>query len=116
MRNSALAYAAMGYFNALEHLMIRLLKFLGIALPIGPASHQKILELFQNTLNKINVQYADFDAIKRLLGFRHVATKIYGFLIDEEKLTEVIATIQVNHAVFVDLFNRVAQKVAPTEP
>lgn len=28
IRNSAIAYALIGYFNALEHLMIRLLKFL----------------------------------------------------------------------------------------
>ena len=111
MRNSAIAYACIGYFNALEHLMVRLLKFLKATLPTGPTSHQMILTQFQEALVNLSVPFTDFDALKRLLGFRHVATKIYGFLIDEEKLKEVAATIQVKHVVFIELFNKIIQKI-----
>ena len=33
-----------------------------------------------------------FQVIENLMAFRHVATKIYGFLIDANKLSFVIAT------------------------
>ena len=69
--------------SALEHLVIRVLKPRGVALPTGPTSHQMILNTFQDVLAKLNIAVGGFDALKRLLGFRHVATKIYGFLIDE---------------------------------
>jgi hypothetical protein len=111
MRNSALAYASMGYYNALEHLMIRTLKFLEITLPTGAASHQMILAEFQNALTTLNTSVVDFNIFKRLLGFRHVATKIYGFLIDEDKLAEVVANIQMNHSTFVDLFQTLIRRV-----
>lgn len=116
MRNSATTYACMGYFNALEHMMIRLLKFSGTTLPSGPASHQLILAEFQNAIAKISVPFDDIDSFKRLLGFRHVATKIYGFLIDDEKLAQVIATIQAHHDAFVQLFQNAMQKLAPIAP
>lgn len=57
MRNSALAYAGMGYYNALEHLMVRTLKFLEITLPAGAASHQMILAKFQNALVMLGVSF-----------------------------------------------------------
>lgn len=116
MRNSALTYACMGYFNALEHLMIRMLKFLKINLPMGPTSHQMILAEFQNVPSKLNVAFSDFNMFKRLLGFRHVATKIYGFLIEEDKLAEVVAIIQTNHKTFVELFQELVQKISNYPP
>jgi hypothetical protein len=116
MRNSALVYACMGYFNALEHLMIRVLKFLKLTLPAGSASHQMILTEFQHALNKLNISFIDFNIFKRLLGFRHVATKIYGFLIEEDKLAEVVTIIQTNHKAFVGLFQEITQNVSNNSP
>lgn len=51
-----------------------------------------------------------FTQAKRLLGFRHIATKIYGFLIDLEKLDEVVASIIDTHEPFVALFNEISHK------
>lgn len=103
----------MGYFNALEHMMIRVLKALEIALPSGSASHQMILNEFQHALDQLNISFYDFNAFKRLMGFRHIATKIYGFLINEDKLNEIVAIIQANHKAFDDLFQKVIQQATP---
>lgn len=110
MRQSALAYAGMGYFNALEHLMIRVLKFHRITIPTGSTSHQMILTAFQKQTSDLEIDPALYDAIKRLLGFRHVANKIYGFLINPLKLTEIVAVIQEHHTRLVELFSGISHR------
>ncbi len=110
LRSSALAYACIGYFNALEHLMLRSLKFWNAVLPSGPSSHQMALNEFRNLLEKLNLPFPLLEAFKRLLGFRHIATKIYGFLIDLEKLDEVVASVNDTHESFVALFHEITQK------
>jgi len=111
LRKSALAYACMGYFNALEHLMIRVLKFNRMAIPTGPTSHQMILTNFQNQISDLEIDATIFDAIKRLLGFRHVANKIYGFLINPHKLDEIVAVILEHHAGLVEVFSMIANRI-----
>ncbi len=110
MRKSALAYACMGYFNALEHLMIRVPKFKHAPIPTGMTSHQMILTSFQNHTSDLEIHAAPFDAIKRLLGFRHVANKIDGFLFNPHKLTEIVAVIAENHDGFVEIFGKIANR------
>ncbi len=113
MRKSALAYAGMGYFNALEHLMIRVLKFHQITIPTGSTSHQMILTAFQNQTSDLEIHASVVDAIKRLLGFRHVANKIHGFLINPHKSTEIVAVIQENHGLFVEMLNKIVRRILP---
>ena len=43
---SALTYECLGYYNAIEHLIIRFLKYLSIKLPAGKFSHRRVLFLF----------------------------------------------------------------------
>jgi len=42
--------------------------------------------------------------IENLMAFRHVATKIYGFMIDREKLEVVVTDIRSRHSQIVELF------------
>lgn len=84
---SALTYECLGYYNAIEHLIIRFLKYLSIKLPAGKFSHRDTLKQFENLLNGRGL--TDFQEtvalINNLMAFCHVATKIYGFLIDSSE-------------------------------
>ncbi|MBI5650851.1 MAG: hypothetical protein HZC40_10480 [Chloroflexi bacterium] len=50
--------------------------------------------------------------IETLMAFRHVATKIYGFLIDWGKLKSVVEMIVVHHARIVSLFESTSAKLS----
>ncbi|NEP20031.1 MAG: hypothetical protein F6J97_24610 [Leptolyngbya sp. SIO4C1] len=103
---SALTYECLGYYNAIEHLIIRFLKYLSIELPTGKFSHRDTLRQFDILLNKRNV--AGFQEtviiITNLMAFRHVATKIYGFLIDADKLNAIVGDINIYHSEIEQLF------------
>ncbi len=66
---------------------------------------------FRDLLSKLHIPFAIMEEFKRLLGFRHVATKIYGFLIDLGKLDEVVSTVNDTHQRFIALFHEIIQKV-----
>ncbi|HEV8711282.1 MAG TPA: hypothetical protein VGX03_00435 [Candidatus Binatia bacterium] len=100
VKTSALTYECLGYYNAIEHLIIRILKFRRMAISAGPFSHRDTLKTFETLVNEGNIT-ADEEILKvieNLMAFRHVATKIYGFLIDATKLRFVIRDIEENHS------------------
>lgn len=103
---SALTYECLGYYNAIEHLIIRFLKYLSIDLPSGPFSHRDTLKRFGSLVSKSELKETNdtIAIITNLMAFRHVATKIYGFLIDEAKLNVVVSDIELNHQVIETLF------------
>lgn len=80
LQASALTYECLGYYNAVEHLMIRALKYLGRDIPSGAFSHRDTLKTFREMANLQTVDDPEtFTALENLMAFRHVATKIYGF-------------------------------------
>lgn len=99
VRTSALTYECFGYYNAVEHLIIRLIKHFGLTAPSGQFSHRDILRLFKDFLASTKIDYDDdlIISIENLMAFRHVATKIYSFLIDWEKLEVIITLIRNQH-------------------
>ncbi len=105
---SALTYECLGYYNAIEHLMIRFLKYLSIELPTGKFSHRDTLRQFENLFSERSI--ADYQKtvtiITNLMAFRHVATKIYGFLIDADKLNVIVEDINTYHSGIEQLFHK----------
>lgn len=98
IKTSALAYECLGYYNAVEHLMIRILKYLDREIPTGAFSHRDVLKTFQSVAEANRVSDSEvMIAIENLMAFRHVATKIYGFLIDWTRLQGVVIDIQKFH-------------------
>ena len=122
VKRSALAYECLGYYNAIEHLMIRILKYLDLTLPSGQFSHRETLKIFENVTDRLNVAITPdtLKAIESLMAFRHIATKIYGFLIDDSKLYLVITGIQEHHiqikAAFTATLESIAQGIAKDKP
>jgi hypothetical protein len=98
-QDPALAYECLGYYNALEHLILRFLKQQGIEKPSGQSSHRDALRAFEKLLIEIESPLDEnlSSVMTELMGFRHVATKIYGFLIDHDRLRAVVKTIVSNH-------------------
>jgi len=99
VKTSALTYECLGYYNAIEHLIVRILKFRRVEIPSGSFSHRDTLKTFETLVNERSV-VADEEVLKvveNLMAFRHVATKIYGFLIDASKLRFVIRDIEESH-------------------
>jgi hypothetical protein len=96
---SALTYECLGYYNAIEHLIIRFIKHLNLDLPSGALSHCDIFRVFERLLTKqqVEIEEKTLRAIAEFMAFRHVATKIYGFLTDEAKLNVIVARIGVEH-------------------
>jgi len=78
---SALTYECIGYYNALEHLIIRVLKGLGKPIPSGPSSHKDTVRLFGEILTKGGLWDAQsaVEFIEDLMAFRHVTTKYMAF-------------------------------------
>ena len=103
---SALTYECLGYYNAIEHLIIRFLKYLNVDLPSGQFSHRDTLKCFDSFILNTGLQNTNdtMSLIANLMAFRHVATKIYGFLIDEAKLNVVVSDIELNHQIIETLF------------
>lgn len=94
---SALAFECLGYYNAVEHLIVRVLKHSKIEIPSGPFSHRDVLKAFLSLANGRVVDKDTIEVIENLMAFRHIATKIYGFLINWDKLKFIINEIEKNH-------------------
>lgn len=94
---SALAFECLGYYNAIEHLIIRVLKHSKIEIPSGQFSHRDVLRAFLSLANEKVVDKSTTKVIEDLMAFRHIATKIYGFLINWDKLRFIINEIEKNH-------------------
>ena len=111
MKVSALTYECLGYYNAIEHLIIRFLKYLSIEIPTGKFSHRDTLRQFDRLLNERSI--ADFQetvvVITNLMAFRHVATKIYGFLIDSNKLEAIVEDISTQHREIEKMFHKLLE-------
>lgn len=103
---SALTYECLGYYNAIEHLMIRFLKYLSIELPTGNFSHRDTLRQFDSLLSERNLPGSQEAVviITNLMAFRLVATKIYGFLIDADKLNVIVEDIHTHHSEIAQIF------------
>jgi predicted nucleotidyltransferase len=103
---AALTYECFGYYNAIEHMIIRLLKYHLIEIPTGPFSHRDTLRTFYAVANDrgFKVDEKSSTVIENLMAFRHVATKIYSFLVDWEKLEGIIDDIKGNHQNIKQLF------------
>ena len=97
MKVSALTYECLGYYNAIEHLIIRLLKYLKIEIPSGPFSHRDTLKALLSITKEKDVDNDTIKVIENLMAFRHIATKIYGFLINWSKLKFIIRDIETSH-------------------
>ena len=108
---SALTYECLGYYNAIEHLMIRFLKYLSIELPTGKFSHRDTLRQFNILLSERNIADSQETVviITNLMAFRHVATKIYGFLIDAEKLNVIVEDINTHHSEIEKIFYKLLE-------
>lgn len=102
-----MAYECLGYYNAIEHLIVRMLKFKGIKIPSGGSSHKETLKAFEQMLNRRKHTFSIeiIPVIEELMAFRHVATKIYGFLLDRKKLDVIVQQIKSNHKGITDFFN-----------
>lgn len=96
---AALTYECFGYYNAIEHLIIRFLKYLKMNIPSGQFSHRDIIQRFMKVIDdkNVDVDKTTVRVIENLMAFRHVATKIYSFLIDWNKLNAIIEDIQAYH-------------------
>ncbi len=96
VKTSAISYECIGYYNALEHLFIRFLKYIRGSVPSGQSSHRDILLAFEQlfALYKVECSSHTRDMIRNLMAFRHAATKIYGFLIDWGKLSVIVEEIR----------------------
>lgn len=109
LKTSALAYECLGYYNAAEHLMIRVLKYLEREIPTGAFSHRDVLRSFQGVAEAKRAGDSEvMIAIENLMAFRHVATKIYGFLIDWPRLQAIVEDIQKFHDRISQLFRTVS--------
>lgn len=113
---SALSYECIGYFNAVEHLIIRFLKSLQKPVPSGPTSHRDTLLLFENVSREcgFHISQGVMQFMRDMMAFRHVATKIYGFLIDWDKLKVIVDGIEKNHIMtkqaFIDLLEVLSKR------
>lgn len=109
-----MTYECLGYYNAIEHLIIRILKYFQVELPFGSFSHRDTLRAFETlaTTKVIDIDKEMLKVIEDLMTFRHVATKIYGFLIDSNKLQVIVNEIEQNHVNIKHLFEGVSDKIA----
>ena len=105
VRLSALTYECLGYYNALEHLILRFIKFLGREQPSGSFSHRETLKALEVLVAEyqVTVEQETLMICLELMAFRHVVTKIYGFLIDEAKLDVIVNRIENSHAKIIAL-------------
>jgi len=109
----ALTYECFGYYNAIEHLILRLTKYLKIPTPSGAFSHKETLINFNDLVRILNISadQSTLNTVLELMAFRHVATKIYGFLIDDDKLEVVVDRIKNEHENISELVRQVLEAV-----
>jgi hypothetical protein len=112
-KTAALAYECMGYYNAIEQLIIRIFKHLKIDIPSGQFYHRDILTTFFRllTAREAGAEEEILKCIENLMAFRHVATKIYGFLIDWDKLEVIVSDITERHDPIRRLFWAVVKSI-----
>jgi len=117
LRLSALTYECSGYYNAIEHMILRFVKHLGLERPSGAFSHRDTLRTFDSFITDMELQVSQetMGFIVELMAFRHVATKIYGFLIDESKLEVIVSRIQAEHTAISALFEYTLSKLTDRE-
>ncbi|MCX6049643.1 MAG: hypothetical protein NT075_31475 [Chloroflexi bacterium] len=110
---SALTYECFGYYNAVEHLMLRFIKYLKIEQPTGAFSHSETLKRFGKLMHEqaLDDNGVILKVFLELMAFRHVATKIYGFLIDEAKLTVIVTRIKTEHSNIVSIFDQLLSSI-----
>jgi hypothetical protein len=113
IKTSALTYECLGYYNAIEHLIVRLLKHLRVGIPSGQFFHRDTLKTFEAIIsdNEIEVDGEIVQIIENLMAFRHIATKIYGFLIDWDKLQVIVNEIDKNHGRIKQLFIAILETI-----
>lgn len=99
VRRAALTYECFGYYNAFEHLIHRFIKFLRREQPSGPFSHREALQALEAMVAdySVTMEPRTLRICLELMAFRHVATKIYGFLLDEAKLAVIVGRIVDSH-------------------
>ncbi len=114
LKISALTYECFGYYNAVEHLILRFIKYLKMSVPSGSFSHKETLKNFRRLINEHNIcaEQKTLNTIEELMAFRHVATKIYGFLINEGKLEVITDKIKNEHFEIVALIRQVLKTVS----
>jgi hypothetical protein len=109
LKMSALIYERQGYYNAIEHLMIRTLKYRQQEIPTGAFSHRDTLNVFSSIVIECHLDASLIGVFEKLMAFRHIATKIYGFLIDWAKLQVMIEAVQAEHHRIAELFQHVTE-------
>jgi hypothetical protein len=86
--------------------MMRILKYLERETPSGPFSRRDTLRSFRRVASmRLPIDDDTMGVLEELMAFRHVATKIYGFLIDREKPDVIVADILRCHSHIVKLFD-----------
>jgi hypothetical protein len=65
----ALTYECFGYYNAIEHLILRLTKYLKIPTPSGAFSHKETVTNFNELVKNLNISA---DQSTRLFSLREV--------------------------------------------
>jgi hypothetical protein len=105
VRRSALTYECFGYYNAFEHLILRFIKFLRREKPSGPFSHRDAVQALEAMAvdYQVTLEPRTLRICLELMAFRHVATKIYGFLIDEAKLAVIVSRVEESHDRIIEL-------------
>ena len=105
---SALTYECLGYYNAVEHLILRFIKYLKVNQPSGAFSHSETLKIFGKLISEqtLDIDGSILKVFLELMAFRHVATKIYSFLIDEDKLETIIIKIKTEHTRIIVVFEQ----------
>lgn len=82
-------------------------------MPRGEFSHRDTLKEFQAVLaNRVlKIDKKMVTTVEELMAFRHVATKIYGFLLDWNKLESIVSKILRSHKKINSLFLRVVESL-----
>lgn len=96
--------------------MIRIIKYLRYLSPSGPASHKETIKLFRQIAPPLTNSDSPFDVIERLMAFRHVATKIYSFLLDWNKLQSILDDIMQSHELIKQFINETVDRLPETSP
>ena len=82
-------------------------------MPSGAFSHRDTFRALGRLIVERQVVSTEstLSAIAELMAFRHVATKIYGFLIDEAKLDVIVARINTEHTSIMLIVRRLLESV-----
>lgn len=75
LKTSAVAFECVGYYNAIEHLILRIFKYLNLPKPTGASSHRDTLRGFEGLLSEKHLSPSQeiLEAVEGCIAFRHVA-------------------------------------------